>query len=247
MNAGQRSGEWWQTPGTGAMYGPQVAGYAQQAVDAGNPGVQSSGRRSRQPGVLLDRAVVAFTGVLAGYAVLASVLGFKANTLFADSEWMSHRILAVTAAHLVVALLWLVAAVLLGRRVKSGRALVGVLAVGYLGMNSVGLATSWWYVESALSVFTGSVDYVCLATDWYGCPTSEDAGLWFTGAGAVLAALMLILMLVFAETTRTPGRQSPQVPSGFGGQPPHGPTPGGYPNGQLTPYPGPPLPHHPYR
>ncbi|MFJ2835716.1 hypothetical protein ACIO52_10190 [Nocardia sp. NPDC087230] len=219
---GQEGGEWWRTPGT---YPPPVTGYGQPGVDGRRQGVpvaRTPGRTARTP--LLDRAIVAFAAVLAGYAVTASVIGVKANPLFPGSEWMSHRILAVTAVHVAVALLWVVAAVLFGRRVKAGRALVGVLAVGYLGMNAIGLYTSWRGIGIPLAVFTGSVDYVCLATDWYGCPPyGENAGLRFTGTGAVLSGLMVILLLVSAIRTRRRSA-SPQLP--VGGYPVPVPPPG---------------------
>lgn len=214
----QSGGEWWQTPGT---HTPVEAGYAQSGVEPrhrGFPGARSQGRASRSPGGLLDRVIVVLAGVLAGYAVMASVVGFKANTLFPGNEWMSARIIPVTVAHVALALLWLVATVLLLRRTKAVRVMVAVLAVGNLGMNVVGVSSRWWDIDSALSVFTGSVDYVCLETGWYGCPPyGEDAGLRFTGAGAVLAALMLVLLLISAIRMRGRREASAQLPAA--GQP----------------------------
>ncbi|MGW6424230.1 hypothetical protein ACWF82_16275 [Nocardia sp. NPDC055053] len=159
-----------------------------------------------------------------------------------------RRVLAMTLAHLVAALLWVVAALLLARRVKVGQAVAGVLAVGYLALNVLGLDSTF-----TILLFVAIND-----AGWGGgLLFGDDPGTRVAGVAAVLSALMLILMLVSAVTSRTQGRR-PQVPSGFGGHPPHGPTPGGYAHGQAMPYPGglpseqvAPYPgappHHPYR
>ncbi|MEV6063566.1 hypothetical protein AB0L62_26490 [Nocardia asteroides] len=171
---------------------------------------------------------VAFAILLAGYAVMAVVIGFKANTRFPGNEWMSQRILTVTALHVVAAVLWMAAAVMLGRQVRMGRLLVGLLTVGYLGMNAVGVGSRLRDSDWALSVYTGMVDYVCADTGWAICPPDGmDAGLRLVGAGALLAFLMLVLLLASAVATRRAGgaghsgRRSGKPPG-----PGHGP---GYP------------------
>ncbi|MGW6727253.1 hypothetical protein ACWF9G_15245 [Nocardia sp. NPDC055029] len=247
---GQPAGEWWQSPATDAsvLPGMPMAGYPGHQ---GFPGAQTRARRSGTRGALTHRAAIALAVVLAGVAAGATVGGFRAIQLIGSGyPDDTRRVLAMTLAHLVAALLWVVAALLLARRVKAGRAMAGVLAVGYLALNVLGLD----------SIFTIMLHVVMIDAGWGGSLLFDDeSGRRIAGAAAVLAALMLILMLVSAATTRTQGRRPPQVPSGFAGQPPHGAIPGGYLHGQampypggsapgqVTPYPGAPSPHHPYR
>ncbi|MFI5500453.1 hypothetical protein ACIA5E_15420 [Nocardia asteroides] len=202
-DAGMRD-EWWHTPGSGPMYAPAVSGYSQPDPDGARTGLRQPGNQPTQLGILLDRITVAVAILLAGYAVMAVVIGFKASTRFPGHEWMNHRILSVTALHMFAAVLWMAAAVMLGLRV--GRLLVGVLTVVYLGVNVAGVGGRWWDEDWALSIFTGMVDYVCVDTGWAVCPPDGiDAGLRFVGAGALLAGLMLVLLLASAVATRRRG------------------------------------------
>lgn len=216
---GQANGEWWNTPGPGRMHAPSASGHGQPDLDGDQTDVRPPGSQATQLGILLDRITVAFAILLAGYAVMAVVVGLKANTRFPGNEWMSQRILTATALHSVAAVLWIAAVVMLGRRVRRGRLLVGILTVGYLGMNTVAVGSRLRDSDWTLSVYTGMVDYVCADTGWAICPPDgTDAGLRLVGAGALLAFLMLVLLCASAVATRRAGGAGHSGPRS-GGQP----------------------------
>ncbi|MFD5175864.1 hypothetical protein ACFWM1_08620 [Nocardia sp. NPDC058379] len=146
------------------------------------------------PGVLLDRVTIAFCGVLAGYAVLAAIAGFKANELMGPGDAdATRRIVVVTVVHAVFAVLWPVAAVLLGRRVKAGRAIVAVLAAAYLALNA-------FWVDSMYSIM---VTMFVIQWRWGSDLIFGDRpGERVTVAGAGLSGLMLILLLVSVVRAR---------------------------------------------
>ncbi|WP_278260786.1 hypothetical protein [Nocardia sp. AG03] len=65
--------------------------------------------------------------------------------------------------------------------------------------------------------------HVVLSRGWghglFGLFFGDQPGTRITGAGAVLAGLLLILVLVSVVKGRTQGAGAGRVPDGFGGQP----------------------------
>ncbi|MFC4124083.1 hypothetical protein [Nocardia rhizosphaerae] len=153
---------------------------------------------------------IALAVLLAVFGVCATIAGVEANALLRpDDDWMRHRVLAMTAAHIVMALLWVIAAVLLGRWMRTGLVLSGALAAGYLGMNAAGIG-SLAGEDSVPAVYAGMVTEFCFVRDWDAIAlVGMNGGERFTGIGAVLAALMLILVLISATMTRMRRVNSP--------------------------------------
>ncbi|WP_280305583.1 hypothetical protein [Nocardia neocaledoniensis] len=163
--------------------------------------------------------------MLAGFAVAATAGGFEAIEIIGPGYPNdSRRVLAMTLAHLVAGLCWSVAALLLVMRAKAGRVVSGVLAVGYLALNVLG-----WD-----SLFTIMLNSVIISAGWG--DSLLFPGTRIAAIGAVLAALMLVLVLISPLITR-------------GQNHPPGPAPVGYGHhGHVDGRPGPATPpHHPYR
>ncbi|WP_336084757.1 hypothetical protein [Nocardia sp. SSK8] len=133
--------------------------------------------------------------------------------------------MAMTLVHLGAAALWGLAVFLLVRRVKAGQVIVGVLAAGYIALNVLAMD----------SIFTIMLHFVVLDQGWgqgfLGLLFGDESGTRITGAGAVLAGLLLILVLVSVVKGRTQGSGAGRVPDGFGGQ-----APGQTPSAPPQPY-----------
>ncbi|WP_280340446.1 hypothetical protein [Nocardia neocaledoniensis] len=229
---GQAGGEWWQVPMVGETQMParQVPGFGRRDAAAG-PGHLGArppmARRVALP-VFARRAAIVLAVVLAGFAVGASAGGFEAIEIIGpEYPDDSRRVLAMTLAHLVAGLFWVVAALLLAMRVRAGRVASGVLAAGYLALNVLGRD----------SLFTIMFNSVIISAGWGDSPLfGDDPGTRLAAVGAVLAALMLVLVLISRLITR-------------GQNHPPGPAPIGYGHhGHVDGRPGPATPpYHPYR
>ncbi|MGW0638705.1 hypothetical protein [Nocardia salmonicida] len=147
-----------------------------------------------------------FTLILAVFSCGLAMTGFWVHTWvggFTSAE-AARPFFAMIATQLVVALLWAIAALLLGRRWKGSRALVGALAAGYVALNSFGLN----------SLFALMVSVAIRGQGWQFNKLlfGDEPGNRILMLGAGLAAVLLVVLLSTAVGNRSQPRAEPGYP-----------------------------------